>query len=70
MTMAEHCRNMHPAVKETYKYIIQEMGRIDDAIRPLREHLKYLQEIGALDIDKTSLPRNTHKKKWVQITLS
>ena len=33
-----------PEVKITYKFIIQEMEKIERAIEPLKKHLKYLQE--------------------------
>ena len=48
-TMEEHCRAMHPAVKDTYRYIMQEFDIIERAMKPLRDHLAYLKEIGALE---------------------
>ena len=48
-TMKEHCRAMHPAVKETYRYILQEFNKIERTMEPLKNHLAFLKEIGALD---------------------
>lgn len=48
--LKKHCLKMSPAVKATYKFIEQEFDRIEIAMRPLKKHLKYLREIGALEM--------------------
>ena len=38
-----------PEVATTYRYILQEFELIEKAMKPLKDHLAYLKEIGELE---------------------
>ena len=46
-------------VKTTYRYVLQEFNRIEAAMRPLQERLRYMNELGILDEDK-----EPHECRW------
>ena len=39
---------LKPEVRDTYLFILQEFERIERAMNPLKEHLKFLKENGYL----------------------